>query len=456
MRRHKFRGAQVAITVILAFGVLQSAACSQRSPAGSTPPIGSVTPNTHRGQNAILHQVDGGARYYAKFSPSLPTNPSFFPVGVFLAAVNNKAEIASDQAAGLNTYVTLTTNSNFSLVGSSGMYLISNRPSAGGKETVGWYVNDEADMWAGPGNAVWTGKSPTKPHAKGATCEPASAACGYTTQQDVIKALPRDHRFKYANYGKGVTFWETDAQAAQFVNDYQNVVSADNYWFTDDSICLASEGGRWFSPTLLLNGALPAPLCHLAANYAKTVERIRYLASDSKPVWAYVELGHPYAPKSWPSIEPPQIRAAVWQSLIAGARGIVYFSHSFGGPCITDNVLRALCYSKIRAAVTALDGEIKSLAPVLNSPFADNVVTASPGVNLSTKWYRGHFYILAGSSGLASEVITFSMPCVGSSTVKVLDENRSIRAPGGIFRDRFADSNAVHIYRVDGGSSCGA
>ena len=29
-------------------------------------------------------------------------------------------------------------------------------------------------------------------------------------------------------------------------------------------------------------------------------------------------------------IAPEEVRAAVWHSLIAGARGIVYFNHSFG------------------------------------------------------------------------------------------------------------------------------
>lgn len=102
--------------------------------------------------------------------------------------------------------------------------------------------------------------------------------------------------------------------------------------------------------------------------------------------------------------------AAVWQSLIAGARGIIYFNHSFGGPCVTDNVLRDQCYARIRAVVTQLDRRIHSLAPVLNAPFADAVVTASSG-NFATKWYKHHFYVLAGSNNGPAERDVLNAVC---------------------------------------------
>jgi hypothetical protein len=447
--------ARLLLTGALVVGLTQSAACSvrsARSARASGPATRSESPVAPGSRVARLHEADGGPRYYAKFSPSLPTSPSFFPVGVWLAAVNGQSDITSDQAAGLNTYVTLTSNSDFSLVRQSGMYLIASRTSGEGSTPVGWFVDDEADMWAGAGNAKWTGKR----SYHGTSCQPATAGCGYTLQQEVLRTLPHDHRFRFANYGKGVSFWETDAQAEQFIDDYQNIVSSDDYWFTDDNICTASEGGKWYDPRLLVNGRLPANLCHLAANYGKTVSRIRYLARNKKPVWAFVELGHPYPQNNWPSIQPQQVIAAVWHSLIAGARGIIYFNHSFGGPCVTDNVLRDQCYARIRAVVTEADREIGLLAPVLNAPFADGVVTASSGVDFSIKWYHHHFYILTGSDNPNAQNVTFSMPCIGSAAVTVLNEHRTIEAPNGTFADHFDNGDTIHIYRIDGGSSCGA
>jgi hypothetical protein len=418
------------------------------------------TPAALAGSGVKLREVDGGPHYYAKFSPSLPDSPSFFPIGVWFESVLQPSDIDSDKAAEINTYVQLTDNSNLNLVRKAGMYVISRNTMGGyGSETVGWLVSDEADMWGGPGTGAWTGNSP----GNGNICSPPTTQCGYTVQQTELEKLPHDGRLRYSNYGKGVTFWETDAEAARFVNDFQDVVSADNYWLTDEDICSASQGGKWFNPNLLVSGGngapgqLPLQLCHRASNYGLTVDRLRALISPrgSKPVWAFVEVGHPFTQNDWPSATPQQVVAAVWNSIIAGARGIIYFNHSFGGPCQTQHALRDSCYAAVRAAVTRVDSQIKALAPVLNAPFADGVVTASSGVDISTKWYRGHFYLLAASNEPRAQEASFSMRCVGSATVTVLNENRTLRAADGVFTDRFVDSNAVHIYRIDGGSNCG-
>ena len=51
--------------------------------------------------------------------------------------------------------------------------------------------------------------------------------------------------------------------------------------------------------------------------------------------------------------------------------------------------------------------------------------------------------------------MTFSNPCVGNATAVVEGETRSRAINKGSFTDAFADKNAVHIHRIDGGSSCG-
>ena len=45
-----------------------------------------------------------------------------------------------------------------------------------------------------------------------------------------------------------------------------------------------------------------------------------------KPQWGFVEVGHPFTHGG--TITPAEIRAPVWHTLIAGARGIKYFQHS--------------------------------------------------------------------------------------------------------------------------------
>jgi hypothetical protein len=70
------------------------------------------------------------------------------------------------------------------------------------------------------------------------------------------------------------------------------------------------------------------------------------------------------------------------------------------------------------------------------------------------KWAGGHFYVFTGSAGSAV-TSAFNMPCVGDATATVLDENRTLPVADGSFTDSFADGNAVHIYRIDGGTTCG-
>jgi hypothetical protein len=266
--------------------------------------------------------------------------------------------------------------------------------------------------------------------------------------------VPSDGRFTFANYGKGVAFWETDAQAANFVNNFENVVSDDVYFFTDNDTCDSSQGG-----TLLgLNRDLTPAECHRASNYGAVVKRVRSLETvkGSKPVWGFVEDGHPSTGNSSPTIQPAQIRAAVWSEIINGARGIIYFNHSFGGSCQTQHVLRDPCYASARAEVTSVDAQITSLAPVLNSPSVTSGYTTTGSVNTLVKWSGGHFYVFEGSTAaVGSTTGVLKMSCVGNATATVVGENRTVPVVGGVLKDTFANANAVHIYRINGGTTCG-
>jgi hypothetical protein len=432
---------------------------SPRPPGGSPPPPPpppQPPPPPPPPGTLALRQVDGGPDFHAGFSNPFPSDSSFFPIGVFFESVTSQADVDKDKAAGLNTYVRLTGNSNLGLVRSNGMHAIAQPGNAGvGSETKGWLTEDEPDMWAGPGSDAWTGSW------TGDVCSPPvtqGGRCGYTVMETINGRLPADGRARYTNYGKGVIFWQSNAQAARFLNGtasfgpYQDIVSSDIYFFTDNHSCIASQGGRLVGVSRDLTQAE----CHRASNYGLVIERQRELIEPhgSRPVWAFVELGHPFSESHWPSITPDQVRAAVWHSLIAGARGVIYFNHSFGGPCITHHALREPCYAQIRATVTTTNAQIKTLAPVLNSPFVDGLLSTSDSVRAMAKRSGGSFYVFAGSAGSATTA-SFSMPCVGNATATVLDEGRSIPVTNGSFADSFADANAIHIYRIDAGSNCG-
>jgi hypothetical protein len=391
-----------------------------------------------------LRPVDGGEHFYDQFKNSFPTSPDFFPLGVWFTNTTSPADIASDRALGLNTYVMLTAESNLQLIKDSGMFALPDKPNPLG---AGQLLTDEADMWAGPGDAPWTGKMPPDP-----VCVPEDADCGFTVMMTLRDAVP-PNVLSYANYGKGVAFWQTRKQAERFVNDFQHLVSADSYWFTDGNICQAGEGG-----VLKNNGEadLSPEECQLAANYGLTASHTRSLVQPwgSMPVWMFVELGHPYE-ENGRTITPPEMRAAVWSSLINGARGIVYFTHNFGGPCLSYNLLRDNCGDEIRPEVQALNQQISRLAPVLNAPFLDGYARSDGSVDLAVKRYHGSNYVLAGAAYNQPSDATITLSCGDAGSAEVIDENRTVPITQRTFRDTFADGNAVHLYRIEDAEGCG-
>jgi hypothetical protein len=104
--------------------------------------------------------------------------------------------------------------------------------------------------------------------------------------------------------------------------------------------------------------------------------------------------------------------------------------------------------------VTATDARITALAPVLNAQTVTSGWSHGSGIKTMVKWSGGHFYVFAGSAGSAV-TSSFRMPCVGDAAATALDENRTLPVAGGTFTDSFADGNAVHIYRIEGGTTCG-
>lgn len=404
-----------------------------REPAGAA---AATAPASSAGRS---EPVDGGADYFSRFGRSFPVDPGFFPIGVWFESVTDPVDVQTDSAAGLNTYVALTANSDLELIDRAGLHALPQaeewvgRASAPGSAAVrGWLLADEVDMTQGP-------------------------AKGLQTLRTVLTTLPSDDgRLLYNNYGKGVMFWETTAEAERLV-DIPDIVSADTYWFTDRNICGISEGGA-----LLAGGkrALRPEECQLAANYGRTVRRMRSLVSPagSKPVWNFVEVGHPATEADWPTIRPAQVRAAVWSGIINGARGVVYFNHSYGGAAQTQHVLREPGYAAVRATVTAVNHQITELAPVLNSPtvlgLVDVDVDAAAAVDVLVKADAENLYVFTGSTRPGAAQATFTVPCAGDGPVSVLGEQRTVAVAGHAFTDRFADADAVHLYRIPRSASC--
>jgi hypothetical protein len=423
------------------FDKLDAAVASLAAPPVDPPPVDpppvdpppvDPPPPTGIPAGVTLQPIDGGTSYHAKFAGGLPTDPNFWPVAVWFEATRTQADIDKDKGCGLNTYVALVSDSNGPLIRANGMHTIVESPISGqGSELAAHLVGDEQDM-AAEGGGWWA--SPNANHFK--------------VLQDQIDRQPKDGLALWNNFGKGLGFGfvgERDAEArmAKMV-DY---VSVDLYFFTDSDTYQANQGG-----TLLgINRDLTPAENRRASNYGAGVQKMRELVDRSRPVWGFVEVGGPWSYNGTtanPYITPAQVRAAVWHCVIAGAQGITYFNHSFGGPAQSQHCLREPYYAPVRAVVTSVNAQITDLASVLNSPTAVGYVTAPASVKVLTKWSDRGRYVFAGSTNNAASTPTFTVAGGGAGAVEVVGEGRTLQMVDGKFSDNFADGNAVHIYKL--------
>ena len=398
-----------------------------------------------------LRQVDGGPNYNA--DQGMPAGKDFFPIAAWFRPAQDADQLAMYKDFGLNMLVGVENpeSANEQAIRAAGIKTViqaeeRTRFNDLGSEVAGWLLGDEQDMEFGPGDDTWNAGAswPNNCTGRHGENQDHGARCGFTAMDAQNASLPKDGRARWNNFGKGVLWWATDAQAARFTNLSQlDIVSGDTYWMTDPN---ESSNPRYGLPS----------------SYGWNVDRMRSLDGRDgrrKAIWNLVETGWPYtqtAAQGARRILPAEARAAVWHSIIAGARGIEYFDHNFNGPCAGSTIL-GTCYADTRTILKDTNLLIAKLAPVLNGPTVVNAVTGGP-VRTLTKWDGRHFYVFAGATGTRSASGTWTLSCVGDATAVKLGDfvgARTLPVVNGRFSDSFAGKHTVHIYRIDGGSTCG-
>jgi hypothetical protein len=390
-------------------------------------PTQTITPGTTVPAGVTLKEVDaGGTAYNGKFTPGLPSASSFFPIGVWYESTDQLAQAQFDKETGLNTYFALTGHSRLDYIKQAGMYAFpwaSGGALNMGAETVGRVTEDEPDMQPG-----WWG---------------APTAEQFTAQEQRVAAIPKDGRSKYTNFGLGIlSADDNSAEAKRYVQQYQDYISADFYFYTAPTFEASRAIGKG-------DQRLTVDQTRRARNYGIVVERMRAFADYQRPVLGFVEVGGPHTENTTAAsyIKPDQVRAAMWHSIIGGARGLIFFNHTFGGPAQTQHALRETYYAPIRAEVQKTTATIRQVAVALNSKDAIGLVTNSPGVRALTKWNNGAPLVVAGNEDNAAKSTTFTVK--GTYTkATVIGENRFISITNGTFTDSFANGTAVHLYQL--------
>lgn len=361
---------------------------------------------------------------YAQWRNGPPSDPGYFPIAVWLQSPSNARRYLQ---AGINLYIGLwqgPTEEQLAALAEAGMPVICDQNEVGLRHRdnpiiVGWMHGDEPDNAQPlPGNQGWGPPIPP---------ERIIEDYGRIRAADPTRPV-------LLNLGQGVAWdgWYGRGVRTNHPEDYPeyvkggDIVSFDIYPVVHDHPDIA--GNLWYVP------------------YG--VDRLRGWAGPERVVWNCIECARISNVNVKPT--PAQVRAEVWMSLIHGSQGIIYFVHQFE-PTFCEWAL--LEDPELLEAVTALNAEIRKLAPVLNSPTVPDgasCVSDAPDVpvDIMTKRYGGATYVFAVAMRDAATDATITVHGVPAGAhVEVLGEGRRLELANGRFSDHFAPYE-VHLYRV--------
>lgn len=345
----------------------------------------------------------------------------FFPIGVWLQDPKNAARY---QAVGINLYIGLwegPTEAQLAALAKVDMPVFCDQNAVGLSNRnnpliVGWLQGDEPDnsQWAGRFGPPYSTKRVQQAYQAMRAADPSRPVMlnlGQAVAHDdyIGRGIRRNHPEDYPEYLKGC-----------------DIASFDIYPVTHNDPAIAGK----------------------LEFVARGVERL-VKWNAGKPSWNAIECTHIENAKIKPT--PAQVRSEIWMSLIHGSRGIIYFVHQWK-PAFREAAL--LDDPEMVAAVTAINKQIRELAPVLNSPTLPGRVTVtlpanSPPVATMVKEHDGAIYLFAVDMRNLPARATFKISGLKNSAAEVLGENRSVTAVAGEFNDSFSPYE-VHLYRIPG------
>jgi hypothetical protein len=357
-----------------------------------------------------------------------PADPGYFPIAVWLQDPKNAARF---RAAGINLYIGLwkgPTDEQLAALKAAGMPVICEQNAVGlahraDRTIVGWMHGDEPDN-AQPVRDPATGRE-----SYGPPVPPDRVVAEYRRLQAADPTRPI-----LLNLGQGVANDEwigrgPGARRSDYLTYVKgcDVVSFDVYPVAGLEKP-HSENYLWY--------------------VAKGVERLGQWTGGRKTVWNCLECTHIGNEKA--RATPHQVRAEAWMALIHGSRGLIWFVHQFK-PQFKEAAL--LDDPEMLPAVTAINRQIRELAPVLNSPTVSGAIAvkssaADVPIAAMVKRHGGATYLFTVGMRNAPTTGTFALQGLPpTARATVLGEGRRLTVRHGQFEDRFSAYD-VHLYRI--------
>src|SRR5436190_20117342 len=361
---------------------------------------------------------------YTKWAKGPPSDPSFFPLAVWLQAPANAERY---RKAGFNTYVGLwrgPTEEQLATLEKAGLRLICHQNEVGLRHRddsaiIGWMHGDEPDNAQSLGNGKGYGP-PILPEKIVSDFKRIRAADpsrpvllnlgqGVAFDNYIGRGVRRNHPEDYPEYIKGC-----------------DIACFDIYPVVHDNAAVAGK----------------------LEFVAQGVERLSQWSRREKIVWNCIECTH--IGNAEKKASPQQVRSEVWMSLIHGSRGLIYFVHQFKP---TEREAALLDDPEMLEAVTAINRQIHALAAVLNSASITNAVTvessrADVPIAHMVKRHGGATYLFAAAMRNQATTAIFKLQTASKAqNARVLDESRTMPIQNRQFTDVF-EPYAVHLYQI--------
>jgi hypothetical protein len=372
---------------------------------------------------------------YAGWSHGIPTDPSFFPIAVWLQGSWHATELAQ---LGVNIYVGNNAGTDsmamadLATIQKLGLYAILGQDSVGladiadptvAATVVGWWMSPDE-----PDNA--------QPASGGGYGPPVSPAT-LVTQYGAYKAKDPT-RPVFLGLGQGVAYdaWEGRGSGAPAESGYvaaSDIIAFDIYPYNNcggDTNEKATCGQFWLN--------------------AFGVDRLHTWATRNQAVWTDFETTI-IAANTTTGPTPTQTVSEVWLALIHEANGVIYFLDTWNPSFREDAIFASM---PMVTAVTALNAQIKALAPELNSASVPDLVTvtssnAAAPVDTMVKVHGTSLYVFSAIARAGTATASYGITGMsGDAVATVVGEGRTVNVTGGKFSDAFA-ANGVHIYQID-------